>query len=219
MSGNKMVETAPFPNLYCVKHVSETASKACALCFKPTNTVLITVNQKDWFYICKVHLQDKNYAQLVYCDDTGKDLNDEWSRMCALVGDLQKEVHLLEKKEKEMKQQEKSWLGGIGSMWASKKDEQPKKEENGKNDGNSGEKEEEYDVLGKKRVTVFNELEESRNQLAAFERSHTKYRLDVIFYKGRLMQDFKRKKQRAVEQKLSDGTLFPSLDGLPSLKR
>lgn len=209
----------PFANLYEVKHVAENACKACILCFKPTNTVLITGDKKDWFYVCDVHLKDKNFAKLVYCNGLGKDTEAEWRKLCGTVESLQRELRKLEKKERDKLAKEKSWLTVIPS-WGAKKDESLKDEgkvkdkENGEENGSTPESEK----ASRSKEVVASELHDGEQKLAAFERENIKYRLEQVFYRGRLLQDFKRKKQAEIEQKLAAGTLFPTLDGLSSLK-
>lgn len=205
----------PFANLYEVKHVADNACKACVVCYKPTNTVLITPSKKDWFYICGVHLKDKNFAKLVYCDDTGRDTESEWKKLCNSVEGLQWEWHKIEIKEKDELAKEQSWLKVIPS-WGGKKVEKEKtKEGEEKADTSTGD---ENKKEGRSKEAISSELKESERQLAAFERENIKYRLEKVFYRGRLLQDFKRKKQAEIEQKLASGTLFPNLDGLASLK-
>jgi len=49
-----------FPNLY-YKRTAATA-KACFICYKPTVTVLATIDTADFFYTCPVHLTDHGFA-------------------------------------------------------------------------------------------------------------------------------------------------------------
>lgn len=50
-------------NVWHLRRVAENASKACWICYKPTTSVLITPNNKDFFYICSGHLVDKGFCQ------------------------------------------------------------------------------------------------------------------------------------------------------------
>ncbi|RVX69536.1 hypothetical protein B0A52_06600 [Exophiala mesophila] len=56
---------APFPNVYHLRTVAETSSKPCLVCYKPTCKVLITPNNKDFFYTCVGHLSDAGFASPV----------------------------------------------------------------------------------------------------------------------------------------------------------
>ncbi|KAF9222056.1 DUF1742-domain-containing protein [Gyrodon lividus] len=48
------------PNLY-YKRTAATA-KACYICYKPTTTVLATIDTTDFLYTCSVHLTDRGFA-------------------------------------------------------------------------------------------------------------------------------------------------------------
>uniref|UniRef100_D8PKW7 DUF1742-domain-containing protein n=1 Tax=Schizophyllum commune (strain H4-8 / FGSC 9210) TaxID=578458 RepID=D8PKW7_SCHCM len=49
-----------FDNVY-YKRVMATA-KGCYVCYKPTTTVLATINTTDFLYTCPAHLTDPNFA-------------------------------------------------------------------------------------------------------------------------------------------------------------
>lgn len=54
---------APFKDIYHLRHVAEAASKACAICYKPTSAVLVSSDGKaDFFYVCEAHLKDSSFA-------------------------------------------------------------------------------------------------------------------------------------------------------------
>ncbi|CAN9300296.1 unnamed protein product [Alternaria sp. RS040] len=50
-------------NLWHLRRVADNAAKACWICYKPSTSVLITPNNKDFFYICPGHLSDKGFCQ------------------------------------------------------------------------------------------------------------------------------------------------------------
>lgn len=52
----------PFPNIYHKRQVAATAPKPCFICFKSTCIVLITPDNKDFFYSCAGHLLDRGFA-------------------------------------------------------------------------------------------------------------------------------------------------------------
>ncbi|KAF2625271.1 DUF1742-domain-containing protein [Macroventuria anomochaeta] len=54
---------APFDNTWYHRKVAGSASKPCNICFKPTSSVLITPNNKDFFYVCIGHLSDRGFCQ------------------------------------------------------------------------------------------------------------------------------------------------------------
>lgn len=49
-----------FTNLY-YKRTAGTA-KSCYICYKPTTTVLATINTSDFLYTCPTHLADRGFA-------------------------------------------------------------------------------------------------------------------------------------------------------------
>ncbi|OLL22565.1 UPF0589 protein [Neolecta irregularis DAH-3] len=55
-----MTSQPPFQNLYHLRHAAH--EKPCYVCMKGTTIVLITPDSKDWFYACKGHLVDRNFA-------------------------------------------------------------------------------------------------------------------------------------------------------------
>ncbi|KIK30725.1 hypothetical protein PISMIDRAFT_26475 [Pisolithus microcarpus 441] len=57
-------------NLY-YKRTAATA-KACYVCYKPTTTVLATIDTTDFLYTCLVHLTDPGFATRVKDDDDDK---------------------------------------------------------------------------------------------------------------------------------------------------
>ncbi|KID90489.1 hypothetical protein MGU_02366 [Metarhizium guizhouense ARSEF 977] len=54
--------SAPFPNLYTHRKVAESAAKTCDVCYKPSTSVLITPDKKDFFYVCPSHLKDTYFC-------------------------------------------------------------------------------------------------------------------------------------------------------------
>jgi hypothetical protein len=51
-----------FPNIYTHRKVAETKAKSCDICFKISSSVLITPDNKDWFYVCPAHLKDTGFC-------------------------------------------------------------------------------------------------------------------------------------------------------------
>lgn len=53
---------ASFPNVYTHRKVADTASKACEICYKPSTSVLVTPQNKDFFFVCAGHLKDTAFC-------------------------------------------------------------------------------------------------------------------------------------------------------------
>jgi len=58
-----IMQSSAFPNEWWLREVASTAIKPCMVCYKSTSFVLITPDQKDFFYICKSHVEDKAFAE------------------------------------------------------------------------------------------------------------------------------------------------------------
>merc|ERR1711964_649288 len=41
---------------------ADTASKACEICYRPSTSVLVASENKDFFYVCPAHLKDKGFC-------------------------------------------------------------------------------------------------------------------------------------------------------------
>ncbi|KAK5100036.1 hypothetical protein LTR70_007998 [Exophiala xenobiotica] len=52
----------PFPNEYNLRAVTEASSKPCVICHRPSTRVLISTDNKDFFYTCPSHLTDRGFA-------------------------------------------------------------------------------------------------------------------------------------------------------------
>ncbi|KAF1975915.1 DUF1742-domain-containing protein [Bimuria novae-zelandiae CBS 107.79] len=50
-------------NLWHHRKVADGSAKACWVCYKPSTSVLITPDNKDFFYICVGHLSDRQFCQ------------------------------------------------------------------------------------------------------------------------------------------------------------
>ncbi|KAI9815033.1 MAG: hypothetical protein M1827_002876 [Pycnora praestabilis] len=85
------------PNVWHLRRVAETSSKACDICYKPTTTVLITPDKRDFFYICPGHLKDKGFCSPII---------DEAAVAAKKKEEMDREVERL-KKEFEEKQRKK----------------------------------------------------------------------------------------------------------------
>lgn len=192
----------PFGNLYQCKHVAENVNRACVLCYKPTATVLITLNQKDWFYVCDLHLKDKQFADLVYRDRDGKDTTSAKTTLNTNITNKKQELDKYERIKAEKSQN--GWFDKMGGIWKSGKDKLDLKDE----------PEKEKDLIPELKKV----LEQAQLELKSFEKLNIKYKLDPIFYKRRLMEDYQKQKQKETLKKMEEGTLFPSFGSMNELK-
>ncbi|KAI9829057.1 MAG: hypothetical protein M1832_000080 [Thelocarpon impressellum] len=102
-------------NRWHLRRVAEASSRACYICYKPTTSVLITPDSRDFFYVCNGHLTDKGFCSPIIDEAAAKRAADEAR---------QREIEAV-KKEYEEKQR--------------KKEEKKKQKEKGKEKGKSKE--------------------------------------------------------------------------------
>ncbi|KAI6708121.1 hypothetical protein JHW43_009355 [Diplocarpon mali] len=56
---------ASLANIYTHRKVADTAAKACEICYKPSTSVLVAPENKDFFYVCPAHLKDKGFCNAI----------------------------------------------------------------------------------------------------------------------------------------------------------
>ncbi|KAL9058549.1 MAG: hypothetical protein Q9162_001704 [Coniocarpon cinnabarinum] len=118
-TANANTASPPLPNLYHRRLVAATNQKPCYICHKPSATVLITPDFRDFFYVCAGHLKDSGFAtpQDVAPSQSGENSNsadsDEQKKK-ARDDELQKEIDKVVKeyqdrvkRRKERKKQKK----------------------------------------------------------------------------------------------------------------
>ncbi|KAH8602212.1 VPS4-associated protein 1 [Bisporella sp. PMI_857] len=98
---------ASFPNVYAHRKVAQTASKACEICYKPSTSVLVTPENKDFFYVCPGHLKDCGFCSPII--DEAAIVAKKKKEMEAEVERVKQEFEEKQKKKKEKdKEKEKS---------------------------------------------------------------------------------------------------------------
>ncbi|KAI1800145.1 DUF1742-domain-containing protein [Daldinia bambusicola] len=95
-----------FPNTWHHRKVAETSAKACEVCFKPSTSVLITPDNKDFFYVCPAHLKDRGFCSPIIDHDAvaarkKKEMEDEIER-------VKKEYEEKQRKKKEKEKEKES---------------------------------------------------------------------------------------------------------------
>ncbi|PPQ92389.1 hypothetical protein CVT25_008739 [Psilocybe cyanescens] len=95
-----------FTNVY-YKRTAGTP-KACYACYKPTTTVLATINTVDFLYTCPIHLTDSGFATLISDGDNEKSSisTEEIARVKAEWEEKQKKK--LEKEKEKEKDKDKN---------------------------------------------------------------------------------------------------------------
>ncbi|KAI9856017.1 MAG: hypothetical protein M1824_005714 [Vezdaea acicularis] len=118
----------PLPNVWHLRRVAEASAKACDICYKPTTSVLITVDNKDFFYTCQGHLKDRGFCSPIVSDEEiaarkKEELDREVAKLKMEFDEKQKK-----KKEKEKQKKEKDRKDGEKD----KKDDASKESEEAK---------------------------------------------------------------------------------------
>ncbi|KAJ5342023.1 hypothetical protein N7541_011147 [Penicillium brevicompactum] len=89
-------------NVYHVRRVAETSAKACIICYKPSTTVMITPDNKDFFYVCPAHLQDRHFCSpIIDTEGQAKRLKD--AAMAEEIEKVKKEYEEKQRRKKERK--------------------------------------------------------------------------------------------------------------------
>ncbi|CAI7668256.1 unnamed protein product [Penicillium viridicatum] len=92
------------PNVYHVRRVADTSAKACLICYKPSTSVMITPDNKDFFYVCPAHLQDKHFCSpIIDTEGQAKRLKEE-----ALAKEIEAIKKDYEEKQRRKKEREKA---------------------------------------------------------------------------------------------------------------
>lgn len=120
------MQALPFQNKYTVRKVAETAAKACDVCYRPSTTVLITEDNKDFFYICPVHLTDRNFCGPIIDAEAAKAKRER--QMAEEKAKILKEFEEKQKKKKE-KEEKANSKDADKDKDKSKDDDKDKKED------------------------------------------------------------------------------------------
>ncbi|KUJ12074.1 DUF1742-domain-containing protein [Mollisia scopiformis] len=93
---------ASFPNNYTHRKVADTAAKACEICYKPSTSVLVTPENKDFFYVCPAHLKDKGF-----CNPIIDEAAVAAKKKREMEAEVQRVKQEFEEKQKKKKEKEK----------------------------------------------------------------------------------------------------------------
>lgn len=101
--------TGALPNLYHKRAVAASSSKPCTICYKSTSVVLITPDNRDFFYVCAGHLNDKGFATPAPGEgrDLKKEREEEFQREIENVKKEYEEKMKRRREKKEAKNDEK----------------------------------------------------------------------------------------------------------------
>ncbi|KAI0385619.1 DUF1742-domain-containing protein [Hypomontagnella monticulosa] len=181
-----------FPNIWHHRKVADTSAKACEVCFKPSSSVLVTPENKDFFYVCPAHIKDRGFCSPIIDQDAAaakkkKEMEDELERVKKEYEEKQRK-----KKEKDVK--------------ASKESEKDKEKD--EKDSKTAEKKDESTVDDKDKA------EEKAPPKA--EEEPRVFALQKTFYQQRLDRKRQAEMAKRNRERLSNPNYFPSVPkGLP----
>ncbi|KAL2022180.1 hypothetical protein VTK56DRAFT_6009 [Thermocarpiscus australiensis] len=185
-----------FPNVYTHRKVAETSAKSCEICFKPSSSVLITPDNKDWFYVCPAHLKDPGFCtpkidQAAIEARKKRELEEEIDR-------VKKQYEERQKKKKEKKADE----GG-------KKEEADDKTDKDGKPGDTKKTEDRAEPAGGGKVDA--------NPPVVEEEEPRVFELKSMFYQQRLNRKRQAEIARRNRERMQDSNYFPSVPkNLPS---
>ncbi|GLI77631.1 hypothetical protein PoHVEF18_005922 [Penicillium ochrochloron] len=91
-------------NVYHLRRVADTSAKACLICYKPSTSVMITPDNKDFFYVCPAHLQDRHFCSpIVDAESEAARLKEQ--QMAEEIEKVKKEYDEKQKRKKEREKQ------------------------------------------------------------------------------------------------------------------
>lgn len=95
-------------NKWYLRRVAEASAKPCDICYKPTTSVLITPDNKDYFYVCPGHLKDRGFCTPVVdeAEAATKRKKEEMDREIELIK-KEYEEKMKRKKEKDKKEKDR----------------------------------------------------------------------------------------------------------------
>ncbi|KAJ9134532.1 hypothetical protein NKR19_g8631 [Coniochaeta hoffmannii] len=155
-----------FPNKYTHRRVAETNQKSCEVCYKLSTSVLITPDNKDFFYVCPSHLKDTGFCtpvidQAALEAKRKRELEEEVARVKQEYEEKQRK-----KKEKEKEKKDSDKSDEKAKEKDSKKGDDKKPDEKaateGAGDTKSPEAEEEPRVFELKRMFYQQRLDKKR---------------------------------------------------------
>ncbi|KIX10315.1 uncharacterized protein Z518_01397 [Rhinocladiella mackenziei CBS 650.93] len=178
----------PFPNNYHLRTVAEASSKACYVCYKPTVKVLITPDNKDFFYVCVSHLSDRGFASPIV------DAEAEAAKKKKEMMDREIEKIKQEYEEKQRKKKAKK---------KSKDDDKDKKREDDDDDKAEKERDDKIKAIqaGASANADANERTDDIPRVYALQKNFYQMRLDRL----RNLELAKRNQQR-----MKDPSFFPT---------
>ncbi|MCJ1412546.1 hypothetical protein MMC19_006641 [Ptychographa xylographoides] len=177
-------------NVWHLRTVAEASSKPCYICYKPSTSVLITPDNKDYFYTCRGHLTDKGFCSPI--------VNEAEVAAKKKKEEMEREIELVKKEYAEKMKKKKGKDKKDPKAEATEKDE---KIAEGDDEQKAAEKEKDDKInaiSGRDPVAVANDIP----RIYALHKNFFQMRLDRI----RNAEISKRNRER-----LKNPSVFPSV--------
>ncbi|PGH16455.1 hypothetical protein AJ79_01786 [Helicocarpus griseus UAMH5409] len=167
------------------------AARSCDICYKPSSSVLITPDKKDFFYVCPVHLKDRGFCSPI--------IDEEEVAAKKRKEEMDKEIEKV-KQEYEEKMKRKKQKGKDKDK--DKKDEEDTKDKKKDEDDDSkAEKEKDDKIKSIQNSGTEKQTTDDAPRIFALHKNFYQMRIDRL----RNMEIAKRNRER-----MKDPGLFPS---------
>ncbi|KAJ5133912.1 hypothetical protein N7526_005277 [Penicillium atrosanguineum] len=179
-------------NVYHLRRVADTSSKACLICHKPSTSVLITPDNRDFFYVCPAHLQDRHFCSPI--------INAEAEAARRKEEEMAKEIEKVKKEYEDKQKRKKERAAKDGKEKKDDKDEGKSKEEEKERDSKGDEKDRD-DKIDSIRKAGESKADDSQ-RVFALHKNFYQMRIDRL----RNIEMAKRNQER-----MKNPALFPSV--------
>lgn len=170
--------------------MAETSARTCEICFKPSTSVLITPDNKDFFYVCPGHLQDRQFCTPII---------DQAAVEAKKKAALEEEVARV-KKEYEEKQRKKKEKEAAEKKSDKEKDKHTDKDSKANDEKTEAEKTE-AEKSGKPTESKSPEPEEEPRE----------FELKRMFYQERINKKRNAEIAKRNRERMRDPNFFPSV--------
>ncbi|KAI0602401.1 VPS4-associated protein 1 [Biscogniauxia sp. FL1348] len=201
-----------FPNIWHHRKVADTSAKGCEICYKPSTSVLVTPENKDFFYVCPSHLKDKGFCSPIVDHEAAaakrkKEMDEELER-------IKKEYEEKQKKKKEKEAEKKD---------DKSKDKDKDKDKDEDEEDSRKDKKKEDHKPNDKDTTKPEQKTEEEPRVFALQRfihalPHPSHNLDYsllmvirTFYQQRVDRKRQAEMARKNRERLSNPNFFPSV--------
>ncbi|OOQ82134.1 hypothetical protein PEBR_41755 [Penicillium brasilianum] len=184
-------------NVYHLRRVADTSAKACLICYKPSTSVMITPDNKDFFYVCPAHLQDRHFCSpIIDAESEAARLKEQ--KMAEEIEKIKKEYEEKQKRKKEREKQSGKDEKDKDKEKKNDKDNSKDKESTNSKTNDEKERDEKIDSLKKQNET------KPENGPRVFALHKTFYQMRIDRLRG--IEMAKRNQER-----MKNPSLFPSV--------